>query len=354
MSYLISSTPGYLFASTSDYIIGQSSSTPPDGEVKSFATNCVVAATGIHNAVTAINVESEVTSNLQSTAKVLVSLSSKAPTESTISSNSLSTVGTTCYVASVSVVDIATKGIVQTVSTVKEFITSCNIATVLSELYKTVEQVSSISLKTAISRLYLSSSKIDISGTLGAVLTEAYDSIRTLVTILTTKLDNSVTSSTVITEAAESNSASLVAVITNSNNIIATASDVVSNFIAIPDLEDMDMVIPAVVNLYIRKGADFSFTFDIMIDETVLDLAGATILAQLRRSASRTAPLLVAFSASANPISQEITLSLTEEQTELLPAGNAAYDVLITQGGVDTYYLEGDVKISDSVTVVPV
>lgn len=111
------------------------------------------------------------------------------------------------------------------------------------------------------------------------------------------------------------------------------------------------MITPAKLDLTIRRGADFSLTFDIDIDGTTLNLTGANVQSEIRRIPSRTAPLLAVFTVDLDSITHEITLSLNETQTAELPVCDAAYDVLVSLAGVDIYYLEGTVRISDSVTV---
>jgi len=111
------------------------------------------------------------------------------------------------------------------------------------------------------------------------------------------------------------------------------------------------MISPARLDLKIRRGADFSITFDIDVDGSVLDLTGATVQSQIRRSPARTSPLIKDFTTALNPSTHEITLSLTDTETAALPVVDAAYDVLVSLAGEDTYYLEGAITIMDSVTV---
>jgi hypothetical protein len=111
------------------------------------------------------------------------------------------------------------------------------------------------------------------------------------------------------------------------------------------------MINPAKLDLSIRRGADFSISFDILIDGTILDLSGATVKSQIRRSFSRTASLIADFTVTINAETNEITLSLTDTETATLPVVDAAYDVLVSIGEEDAYYLEGAVRIGDSVTI---
>ena len=121
----------------------------------------------------------------------------------------------------------------------------------------------------------------------------------------------------------------------------------------------MSMITPASFNITIVKGADFSFAFEIDINGTVLNLTGASVLAQIRQTNKKSDDLIVAFT-SAISIGAEtgylsdITLSLTDAQTAAIADSEGVYDVLVTDvGNIDTYYLRGKVTFLDSVTEKP-
>lgn len=121
----------------------------------------------------------------------------------------------------------------------------------------------------------------------------------------------------------------------------------------------MSMITPASFNLTIVKGADFSFSFEIDISGTPLNLTGATVLSEIRDSNKKSDDLIVAFTptitiGSVTGYLSDITLSLTDAQTKLITESEGVYDVLVTDvGNVDTYYLRGKVTFLDSVTEKP-
>ena len=117
----------------------------------------------------------------------------------------------------------------------------------------------------------------------------------------------------------------------------------------------MANVMPGKQNLNILIGIDFPFVFVIDIDGTILDLTGATVEAQIRESASRTADVIVPFTVVVANGDQaylsEITLSLTDTQTAAITQSSGAYDVAVTLGTDTTYYLRGAVNFIKTVTV---
>jgi len=123
----------------------------------------------------------------------------------------------------------------------------------------------------------------------------------------------------------------------------------------------MAMITPASFNLTIVKGADFSFTFDIDVSGTTLDLTGATVTSEIRTDAKRDADLILEFTTAVtngavSGYPSDVTLSLTDYQTRpaAITESEGFYDVLVTDAsGNDTYYLRGHVTFLDSVTEKP-
>lgn len=121
----------------------------------------------------------------------------------------------------------------------------------------------------------------------------------------------------------------------------------------------MSMITPASFNITIVKGADFSFTFDIDVSGTILNLTGATVQAQIRKENKKSATLIDDFTVNVTTGAEsgydsDITLSLTDTETAAITASEGYYDVLVTDvSGNDTYYLRGKVTFLDSVTEKP-
>jgi len=121
----------------------------------------------------------------------------------------------------------------------------------------------------------------------------------------------------------------------------------------------MAMITPASFGLTIVKGADFSFTFDIDVSGTTLNLTGATITAEIRKENNQAATLIATFTVAVTTgavsgYDSDVTLSLTDVETLAITEPDGFYDVLVTDtGGVDTYYLKGAIAFLDSVTEKP-
>jgi hypothetical protein len=121
----------------------------------------------------------------------------------------------------------------------------------------------------------------------------------------------------------------------------------------------MSMITPATFNITIVKGADFSFTFEIDVSGTVLNLLGATVTSEIRNSNKASDTLIVAFTTALTTGAvtgyiSDVTLSLTDDDTLAITDSEGVYDVLVTDAsGVDTYYLRGRVTFLDSVTEKP-
>ena len=120
------------------------------------------------------------------------------------------------------------------------------------------------------------------------------------------------------------------------------------------------MIVPAKYDLVVKKGEDFTFTFDIDIDGVTLNLANATVYSQVRddsyRGANSIANFTVTVDGNSTPTAtvsnNEINLALTDTVTANITQTKGWYDVLVVDSaGNDTYYLEGKVAFTDSITV---
>lgn len=108
---------------------------------------------------------------------------------------------------------------------------------------------------------------------------------------------------------------------------------------------------PATYDHKIQRGDDFSFTFDIEVDGTVLVLSGCTVLSQIREKEDQSATLIEDFTVAVNG-SNEITLSLTDVQTAAITQSVGYYDVLVVNAANDdTHYVKGTITFSSTVTV---
>jgi len=115
---------------------------------------------------------------------------------------------------------------------------------------------------------------------------------------------------------------------------------------------------PGYQALTIPKGTDYTFEFTIEVDDILLDLSDAEIYSQIRTSKSQLSDLIVAFTVlvddvavpNASPTLMVVKLTLEADDTVDLDDTDGFFDVLVIQGGVSTYYLEGPVSFRDTVS----
>jgi hypothetical protein len=121
----------------------------------------------------------------------------------------------------------------------------------------------------------------------------------------------------------------------------------------------MSHIEPGKSPIRIRRGEDFSFEFEIEVDDIILNLSGASCYCQIRESQARNSDLIAEFTVNltvgaVSGYLSDVELVLTDTQTAALTHSSGWYDFLVvTATDNDTYYLEGPVTISGSVTVKP-
>lgn len=104
-------------------------------------------------------------------------------------------------------------------------------------------------------------------------------------------------------------------------------------------------------NLTVDQGSDVTFTIDVTdTNGDVLNLTGYSAAGQIRKSFSSSTA--VDFTATiTNATSGELTLQLSNTQTNAMKAGRYLYDVEITaSGGAKTRVLEGQLEVMAGVT----
>ena len=108
---------------------------------------------------------------------------------------------------------------------------------------------------------------------------------------------------------------------------------------------------PATHDLTIYRDRGFSQTFYLKDALRVaMDLTGYAGKAEIRENKDA-ADLLVAFQVTIDPLIGSIILSLTDTQTILLPVGDMAWDLVLTDPhGSRQNYIEGQVKVVGTVT----
>ena len=115
---------------------------------------------------------------------------------------------------------------------------------------------------------------------------------------------------------------------------------------------------PGYQALTIPKGTNYVYEFTIEVDDVLLDLSDAEIYSQIRNSKSQHGDIIVPFTVlvddvevpNAAPTTMVVKLTLDADDTVDLDDNNGFYDVLVIQGGVSTYYLEGPVLFKDTVS----
>ena len=109
-------------------------------------------------------------------------------------------------------------------------------------------------------------------------------------------------------------------------------------------------VSPGTYNFTLQRRADYSLAlqFKDSADDPI-DLTGSTVAAQAWNS-SRTRKYADFSVVYTNRTNGQVTITLTDEQTETFPE-EVNYDVLVTgAGGLKDYYLEGVITVSEGYT----
>jgi|LWDU01.1.fsa_nt_gi hypothetical protein len=105
----------------------------------------------------------------------------------------------------------------------------------------------------------------------------------------------------------------------------------------------------SISNITINQGTDYSLTVTIADDNgDPLDLTGYTLAAQIRKTytSSTSTPFTVTTGAAG-----VITLSLSNETSAGLPAGQYVYDLVTTDtADINVRVIEGGVTVSPGVT----
>lgn len=107
-------------------------------------------------------------------------------------------------------------------------------------------------------------------------------------------------------------------------------------------------------NLIIDQGSTFSHTETYTdIIGTPIDLTGNTFYGQIRKSVWSSTISSTFTIVSPTPVNGQYTISLSDEQTQLLKPGRYQYDILIEDGvGVRKRILEGLITVTGAVTVI--
>jgi len=93
------------------------------------------------------------------------------------------------------------------------------------------------------------------------------------------------------------------------------------------------------------RGDDWSIAGTISADGTPVNLTGATITSQLRRTADSTV-VAEAWTVTVNSAAAgTVTLSLTDTETALITPGTYVYDLQVVISGVTTTYGEGSTLV---------
>jgi hypothetical protein len=107
---------------------------------------------------------------------------------------------------------------------------------------------------------------------------------------------------------------------------------------------------PGTYNITLQRRADYSVLLQFKdSNDTAIDLTGWTAAAQAwnKERTTKHADFAVAYT---DRLTGQITISLTDAQTEAFP-NEAYYDVLLTDtGGSKEYYLEGIIYVSEGYT----
>lgn len=107
---------------------------------------------------------------------------------------------------------------------------------------------------------------------------------------------------------------------------------------------------PGTYNITLQRRADYSISLQFKdSNDAAIDLSGWAAAAQAwnKERTTKYADFSVAYT---NRVEGQISISLTDEQTEVLP-DKTYYDVLLTDtSGIKEYYLEGTIQVSEGYT----
>ena len=107
---------------------------------------------------------------------------------------------------------------------------------------------------------------------------------------------------------------------------------------------------PGTYNFTLQRRADYSLLLQFKdSSDTAIDLTGATVAAQVwdEKRVKKYADFAITYT---DRSAGQVTIALTDEQTEKLPP-KAHYDVLVVgSGGIKDYYLEGVITVSQGYT----
>ena len=110
--------------------------------------------------------------------------------------------------------------------------------------------------------------------------------------------------------------------------------------------------VAAIANLTMDQGATFSTVITVYQDDSILDLAGHTAAAQIRKSYSSSSSTSFTTAIDSTTSTGKITLSLTSTQTAALEEGRYVYDLEITKTADSTVTrpIQGTVTVRPNVT----
>tara|TARA_Y100000592_G_scaffold3268_1_gene4717 strand:+ start:2983 stop:3351 length:369 start_codon:yes stop_codon:yes gene_type:complete len=110
--------------------------------------------------------------------------------------------------------------------------------------------------------------------------------------------------------------------------------------------------VAAIANLTMDQGATFSTVITVYQDDNILDLAGHTAAAQIRKSYSSSTSTAFTTAIDSTTSTGKITLSLTPTQTAALEEGRYVYDLEITKTADSTVTrpIQGTVTVRPNVT----
>jgi hypothetical protein len=108
--------------------------------------------------------------------------------------------------------------------------------------------------------------------------------------------------------------------------------------------------VAAIANLTMDQGSTFSTVITVYQDDSILDLAGYSVAAQIRKSYSSSSSTSFTTAINSTTSSGKITLSLTPTQTAALEEGRYVYDEITASDSTITRPIQGTVTVRPNVT----
>ena len=110
--------------------------------------------------------------------------------------------------------------------------------------------------------------------------------------------------------------------------------------------------VAAIANLVMDQGSTFSTVITVYQNDSILDLAGYSAAAQIRKSYSSSSSTSFTTAIDSTTSTGKITLSLTSAQTAALEEGRYVYDVIVSSGNTFYRLVDGNILVQPGISSI--